>query len=115
MLVATLSTVCVMAKAKIVTVVEFDNGQKIGGYALASWTASTPTYAEGSGSFLFSLDNQWKATLIHKAHQFYSSSTYGPTFGGGHDLYINSEMTNGYCNLNHTYTGRVGGYSSNQS
>ena len=36
----------------------------------------------------------------------YSCSSYGPTFGGGWDIYIVSEAssnTNSYSNLGHTY------------
>ena len=33
----------------------------------------------------------------------YDHYNYGPTFGGGHDLYITSDGLTGYTNLGHAY------------
>ena len=41
----------------------------------------------------------------------YNNVGYGPTFGGGHDLYIANDAstnTNSYTNLGHTYTPQNG-------
>jgi hypothetical protein len=49
----------------------------------------------------------------------YNLSSYGPTFGGGHDLHLcdNSNTVNGsYCNLGHTYKCPDGiAYTSNEA
>ena len=69
-------------------------------------------YKRARDSFLFSLVNPTglpptKMPLIagQEGYAMYSTSSYGPTFGGGHDLQIpnapNSNM--GYVNLNSTY------------
>ena len=47
----------------------------------------------------------------------YSNNGYGPTFGGGHDLYISNACNankNSYSNLGHSYaTSSKFGYGSN--
>ena len=43
----------------------------------------------------------------NRAHSIYCSSGYGPTFGGGHDIYISnyaSSKSNSYSNLGYTYS-----------
>ena len=43
----------------------------------------------------------------YRSHSIYSCSRYGPTFGGGHDIYIvnyASSNTNSYANLGYTYS-----------
>ena len=44
---------------------------------------------------------------IRYGYSIYSCSSYGPTFGGGHDIYIASYASsneNSYSNLGHTYS-----------
>ena len=53
----------------------------------------------------------------HKAYSIYFRSTYGPTFGGGHDINIKSDASsnsNSYSNLGHDY-GPPSGYSYGSS
>ena len=41
----------------------------------------------------------------------YGNNGYGPTFGGGHDIYIASgagSSTSSYCNMGHTYVQLTG-------
>ncbi|KAL9963156.1 hypothetical protein ACROYT_G032331 [Oculina patagonica] len=88
---------------------------------------SSCAYRYNSAAFLFSLVNQpgWKPLQIYqtgkdspnKAHSIYSCSSYGPTFGGGHDFYIASyasTRTNSYTNLGYTY-GPPAGHSYGSS
>jgi hypothetical protein len=35
-------------------------------------------------------------------------STYGPSFGGGHDLHISSDGTSSYTKFDHSYTDTLG-------
>ena len=47
----------------------------------------------------------------------YGNSGYGPTFGGGHDIYIASSAgsnTNSYSNLGHSYV-QLAGYKYGSS
>ena len=64
-------------------------------------------------SFLFSIVNPsgvapTKVKLKGSSNQngIYCNNSYGPTFGGGHDLYISSDSnvnSNSKCNITHTY------------
>jgi hypothetical protein len=70
-------------------------------------------YKQAPGSFIFSLRNKenlppFKASLKDQntGNAIYASSGYGPTFGGGHDIYISDNAasnTNSYTNFNHQY------------
>ena len=77
-----------------------------------SFLFSGDSWRHSDVSFLFSLKNKdnvppFKAP-VYKNHQhaIYSHPSYGPTFGGGHDLHIsNDSHTNqqSYTNFGHTY------------
>ena len=75
-------------------------------------------------AFLFSLVNKpgWAPVKLpqtgkygsRRAHSLLFHSSYGPTFGGGHDIYLSSFAsfrTNSYSNLGYTYYDPTGGYS----
>jgi len=63
-------------------------------------------------NFLFSYKNktkkpvQIKSANQNQSYSAYGGTSYGPTFGGGHDLYLcdNCNSTNSsYSNLGYTY------------
>lgn len=54
-------------------------------------------------SFLFSITNNVKITHNQLTFSTFNNINYGATFGGGHDLYINRDLSGGYSNLGHTY------------
>ena len=88
-------------------------GKKIGGFTPIPWNTSSGYSAEGTNSsFLFSLTNDYKHTPVRTSHHIYRGSGHGTTFGGGHDLYITSSMTVGYCAVTYSYACRPG-YSGN--
>ena len=73
-------------------------------------------YRYDSKAFLFSLVNKpgWAPVKFSQTGQYsyytsystYSCSSYGPLFGGGHDIEIKnyaSSNRNSYTNLGHTY------------
>ncbi|KAL9963147.1 hypothetical protein ACROYT_G032322 [Oculina patagonica] len=84
-----------------------------GGYTSLSWSYSCG-YRYDSAAFLFSLVNKpgWKPLKLDQngnsySHSIYSCSSYGPTFGGGHDFYIESYASSNYDSytyLGHTYS-----------
>ncbi len=41
--------------------------------------------------------------VIIPGYAIFASDNYGPTFGGGHDFYINSDGSYGYSNLGYAY------------
>ena len=76
-------------KGPTVVVIKSHLGKIFGGFTDVAWD-STNNYKTTMNSFLFSIDR--KAKYEQKAGQtsnsIYAYSTYGPTFGGGHDIYI---------------------------
>jgi hypothetical protein len=69
----------------------YSNGFRFGGYTTASWTSNSG-YKSDSNAFLFSLNNRKKFPLKNTSdsNAIYHNSSYGPTFGGGHDIYFGS-------------------------
>jgi len=78
------------------------NGNIFGGYTADSWSGSG-NY-QSSRAWLFSLQNKYnKAVRLESTspgNNTYHNASYGPTFGGGHDLHVTSSMktTSNYCN-----------------
>lgn len=75
--------------------IEASNGTVFGGYASESWSSSG-NHKSAPGSFLFNLTTDKKGDLINLSYGIYNNSGYGPTFGGGFDLYLNSSLSGGY-------------------
>jgi hypothetical protein len=95
-----------------ISVAELDSGVLMGGYAGTSWSGSSGWQNDAS-NFLFSLTRGYRimagtGTSGTTTHAQYSNSSHGTTFGGGHDWYVNSSMTGGYCNLGYTYACQSG-------
>jgi len=86
-------------------VIKSSNSNIFGGYTQADWSGYTWHY--DSNAFLFSLVNSYnipvKMIVTNPYNAIYTSQYYGPTFGGGHDLYINSDGTACYTELGNSY------------
>ena len=84
-----------------VVVVLDNNGKKFGGYSTQNWCQSAigGNYARAPGSFIFNLSNNQKYELIDQTNvnAIYRDNSYGPTFGGGHDLYIRDQCKSNNC------------------
>ena len=88
-----------------------EKGNIFGGYASISWSSDN-NYHSANGSFLFTLTNihntsptKYSNTKNYN-HAVYHNISYGPTFGGNHDLYISSNFLNNnssYCILGYSY------------
>ena len=65
----------------------------IGGYSVTPWGGKDEYKADPElKCFLYSLSNGKKYPHErYKGHGIYNGSSYGPTFGGGFDLYISNE------------------------
>ena len=63
-------------------------GHIFGGFTTISWDSSG-AYKNDTQSFLFSVDKQTKYPIV-KDYQYaiYCGASYGPTFGGGNDIYV---------------------------
>ncbi|MEH6538425.1 MAG: HYR domain-containing protein, partial [Psychroserpens sp.] len=94
------------------------DGRIFGGYNEGVWNGSQQGYVNNlTNNFLFSVTNQTKHTQGGQyggtgSYSIYNRSDYGPTFGGGHDLVIYNNLTNGYSNLGHSYECVNGTYGS---
>lgn len=87
-----------------ITVMEITNGTNraiVGGYNPNSWSSSTGytmtlTNAERN-AFIFNLTTETfqdqKLYTNNGSYQAYNNFQYGPTFGGGHDLYVPANLT----------------------
>jgi len=98
-----------------------------GGYISVSWRYSYG-YLYDSAAFLFSLVNKpgWQPLKLDQtgyyrypsySYSIYCSSSYGPIFGGGHDILISNNAasnTYSYSNLGGTYS-TPSGYSYQSS
>ena len=80
-----------------ITVVYDTSGRKFRGYTTQSWAEPKPgsSYCRDEFAFIFNLSNKVKYGLIDKfnPNAIYRSNSYGPIFGGGHDLYIANGCT----------------------
>ena len=69
-------------------------------------------------SFVFSLTNCDKFPLTNKEYTVYHDLSYGPTFGGGHDLYIADKAninSSSYAQINHSYNNEKYQYGNKNS
>ena len=96
------------------SIADLNSGVLIGGYSTASWGSSSGYTGTSGDNFLFSLTRGYKIQHCsgqHScSHSQYNHPNHGPTFGGGHDWYVNGSMSGGYCNLGHNYGCQVGSY-----
>ena len=96
-------------KGPSITFIKTNNGFRFGGYNPLSWDTSNNYKSNDSTAFLFSLDKQSKIPIQNQSWVTYNNNSYGPTFGGGHDIYINSSMNSGYSYL-YGYKGNFQAY-----
>jgi hypothetical protein len=79
-----------------------EGGFLFGGYTSVSWKSVGDYVADNNNPFIFTLTNPHgipptKYSIQHTQHSIYDDRQYGPTFGGGHDLYVcdNSQTATG--------------------
>ena len=78
-----------------ITLVRSETGRRFGGYTSISWDKGKSNYDTSGINFLFSLDTRKFYKNTSGSNHTYHHESYGPTFGGGHDLYIcNGCMSN---------------------
>jgi hypothetical protein len=78
-----------------------------GGYTEQDWSGYGQ-YKNDPFAFLFSLVNTYKISvkmpvILPQSAIYTYYNYYGPSFGGGNDLYINGDGSAGSSNLGHTY------------
>ncbi len=92
-------------KENTIVLVQARNGRRFGGFTEAKWDKSNEYKSDGKG-FIFSIDN--KEVYYNKKNNYgiYCYSDKGPTFGGGHDLFIDNNCNKdnkSYDNSDHSY------------
>jgi hypothetical protein len=98
-----------------------DQPHIFGGYTEATWEGQG--YKQDPNAFIFSLVNGDNKPIKMKANQNIQNaikcySSYGPTFGGGHDFCISSDSTTNaksYSNLGYSYQHPNYQYNSNEA
>jgi len=98
-------------KGPTFTIMTNDKGRKAGGYMTSSWHSSS-NYIYDSEAFLFSLSDNKVFDVRYPQYAGYGNNSYGPTFGAGHDIYVNSSMKRGYTYFGHSYKCHLGGSGS---
>ena len=92
-------------------------GYYFGGFSTSKWDQSG-SGKTAPGSFLFSLNKKTKHEIYrNEGCAIYDHSNYGPTFGGGHDIYISdtcNQNTGNNSNFGFTYRSPFQ-YDSNES
>ena len=93
-------------KGATITFIKTSDGKRIGGFTVLPWTNDS-SYKKDPEAFIFSLDAIQKFVQYRNFdNSVYHNSGYGPTFGGGHDIYVANACksnTDSYCNSNYTY------------
>jgi len=88
-------------KGATISVIKTNHGKTCGGFIDLPWK-STNNYMNTSKSFLFSMNEKKKYDVLSGgvSNAGYDNATYGPTFGGGHDLTVQPDFkgNTNYCN-----------------
>ncbi|KAJ5073758.1 pep-cterm sorting domain-containing protein [Anaeramoeba ignava] len=109
---------------KSLVVIHSTNGNIFGGYTVVGWPATpTSNAVYDRDAFMFTLKNPLglppeKFSVINGKENMavYSISSYGPVFGGGYDLSIQTDMKNGNFNFGYTFQTPAGiTYGSTQA
>jgi hypothetical protein len=99
-------------KGATVTVIKSTGGYVFGGYADVAWS-SCGQWLPSSNAFLFALQYpsgvapvKMPLTQAQHPNAMFDNSTYGPTFGGNHDIHVadnSNSNSNSYTNAGHAY------------
>ena len=91
-----------------VTIVRDTSGNKFGGYTTSTWNQPGPggNYGRDPDAFIFNLSKKIKYLQTDKLvnHSIYRHNSYGPTFGGGHCLYLADSCTGNSSSYTNTHS-----------
>jgi len=101
------------SRGSTITIMRSTGNYLFGGYNPSSWTNTNAGYQTGPGSWIFTLHNPHgkPPTVFHWKQHYgpYDQVTYGPTFGGGHDIHLtNNNGSGSYSNFPHSYNDTLG-------
>jgi len=105
-------------KQNTVTFVKANNGRKFGGFANQAFHSSN-SWINDPNVFVFSLDYNECYYYNNNGNMIYGSSSYGPLWGSGHDLYLASGCRSNYSSStidgSFDYKGRIHALSGGKS
>ncbi|KAM3144777.1 hypothetical protein pb186bvf_003086 [Paramecium bursaria] len=92
-------------QSNLLTIMTSKNGQKFGGYSPCVINSELNTWVQDPSmkSFIFQYNKKEIYKLKNQSYAQYCHASYGPTFGGGHDLHIAADFNSGQTNLGHSY------------
>ncbi|CAD8214094.1 unnamed protein product [Paramecium octaurelia] len=93
-------------KCNLLMIFQSQSGYIFGGYSPCRWQNNTSYVQDDTlSSFIFSQthDSIYPLILDKKKYAIYCNSGYGPCFGDGHDICINSDFKDGYSNIGNSY------------
>eukprot|EP00043_Microstomoeca_roanoka_P014153 m.139422 g.139422 ORF g.139422 m.139422 type:complete len:589 (-) comp15945_c0_seq4:186-1952(-) len=97
------------SRAPLVVIAKATNNFIAGAYSSVPFTTANRAYQPSSDNFLFTMStggSYSKTTgVIQTGNAIYDHNSYGPTFGGGFDWTVYSNMRNGYSNTPISYSG----------
>ncbi|CAD8085180.1 unnamed protein product [Paramecium primaurelia] len=97
----------VEGKSNLLMIFQSKSGYIFGGFSPCLWLGVQNSYVDDKtqSSFLFSQthDEIYPLQTCHQSKAIYSFFGNGPTFGDGHDIYIDIDFQNGYSNLGYAY------------
>jgi hypothetical protein len=108
-------------KSNTITIILTTDGFIFGGFTPIAWDSSASYKADTTGqSFLFSVNNPHNHDfgpigLQSQQYAIYCDSSYGPTFGDGHDLHIANDCngnTSSYTSLGNAYVNDTNMYGT---
>ncbi|KAM3140473.1 hypothetical protein pb186bvf_007453 [Paramecium bursaria] len=81
----------------LLTIMTSENGNVFGGYSPCILDCSIPQYLQDPSfqSFIFQYNKKQIYKLKNQQYAVYANRDYGPTYGNGHDLTINSDFQYG--------------------
>jgi len=96
---------CDSAQKTVTIIKDKANNRVFGGYADQRWNSVSKSHQRSTGTFLFSVDEREKYSLITPNTAIYCRSDYGPTFGSGFDLYVADN-----CDVNESSSKLINGF-----
>ncbi len=93
-------------KGPTLVIIENTIGKRFGGFTSLKWTSENIYLKNDLTSFIFSIDNMTKFACTDQIYNIHGGLDYGPTFGGGHDLYITDQCSssdNNYSKFPYSY------------
>ena len=107
---------------RTLTIIKTTEGYIFGGYTAVAWDCSS-SYKTDPNAFIFSLVNGHSTPLLIPVKVGNNNSirclaSYGPTFGGGHDIFIDNisnTTTTSYSRLGYSYDLKLFSYGSTEA